>query len=185
MDKLEFPCEFKMLGESSGPGSFEGLAAVFNNLDRQNDIIVPGAFASSLDEFVRTGFLASAHDWTTPIGTISAAIETPQGLQVAGEFHSTADAQNARRKIQERLERGKSIGMSIGFAIRDQEISDDLQVRKLTDIELFEVSVVTVPANPLAHMTGVKQIEPDHAKEARRTELRRILLKHLASKRVL
>lgn len=155
MNRQEFKCEFKLLGIEQGAGTFEGIAAVFTNIDRQNDVIVPGAFKRTLKDFVTRGFLASGHNWSDPIGTIDDARETYEGLYVKGEFHTTPAAQLARTVIRERLARGKTVSMSVGFETRDSDL-DTKGVRYIKDLELYEVSVVTVPANPLARVVGVK-----------------------------
>ena len=185
MDRREFQAQFKTLNDTDAVGSFEGIAAVFSNVDRQNDSIVPGAFARSLEGFVRSGFLANAHDWSEPVGTIDEAREVAEGLYVRGQFHSTPKAQLLRKVIRERLERGKDVAMSIGFQITDDEYDSEKSVRNLKEIELFEVSVVSVPANPLARLASVKQIEPGETEEAfeeRRYALRRVLLTYLAAR---
>jgi HK97 family phage prohead protease len=181
MQKREFQAECKLLGEPAECGSFEGVAAVFSNIDRQNDIILPGAFLKTLEDFPRRGFLANAHDWTEPIGTITSAVETPEGLRVAGEFHSTPSAQLVRKVMRERLERGKQVAMSIGFNVLDQDFDTKAGVRQLKELDLYEVSIVTVPANPLAHIASVKAVEIDADLEARRTEMRCIQLQRLAA----
>ena len=183
MDRREFQAQFKTLDDTDPIGSFEGIAAVFSNVDRQNDTILPGAFARTLDTFVKSGFLANAHDWSEPVGTISEACEVSEGLFVRGQFHSTPKAQLLRKVIRERLERGKDVAMSIGFQITDDEFDQEKSVRMLKEIELFEVSVVSVPANPLARLASVKQIEPGETEEvieARRVNIRRLLLTCLA-----
>ena len=182
MDRREFQAQFKTLEDADSVGSFEGIAAVFSNVDRQSDSILPGAFSRTLDDFVKSGFLANAHDWSEPVGTISEAREVSEGLYVRGQFHSTPKAQLLRKVIRERLERGKDVAMSIGFQITDDEFDSEKSVRMLKEIELFEVSVVSVPANPLARLASVKAIEAesDETYEARRTEIRRLLLTYLA-----
>lgn len=181
MDKREFDCQFKTLGDGDSAGTFEGLAAIFSNLDRQNDIILPGAFLKTLTDFPHRGFLANAHDWSEPVGTIDEARETSEGLYVRGEFHSTPKAQLLRKVVRERLDRGKSVAMSIGFKVTGESFDQKSEVRSITSADLYEVSIVTVPANHLARIASVKAIEPDADLEARRTELRRIQLERLAS----
>jgi len=185
MDRREFQAQFKILEESDSVGSFEGIAAVFSNIDRQNEIIQPGAFQKTLSDFSARGFLANAHDWTEPIGTIDEARETDHGLYVTGTFHSTPHAQAARKVAQERLARGKQVAMSIGYKVTNDEVKDGS--RHLHELELYEVSLVTVPANPLAALASVKAAEPAEDTteiEARRTEMRRIQLTRLAATRV-
>ena len=121
-----------------------------------------------------------------PVGTIDEAYEVPDGLFVRGQFHSTPKAQLLRKVIRERLERGKDVAMSIGFQITDDEFDSQKSVRMLKEIELFEVSVVSVPANPLARVASVKAIEAESEAEelieARRVKMRRLFLNHLAGR---
>jgi HK97 family phage prohead protease len=146
--------EFKILDDSAH-GSFTGYASVFGNTDRQNEVVLKGAFARSLPSFLRDGFGALNHEWSSlPIATISEAREDDRGLFVKGQFHSTPDAQAARTIVRERLERGKSVGMSIGYKVTDDEFKEG--IRHLKDLDLFEVSLVSVPANPEAQLAGAK-----------------------------
>jgi hypothetical protein len=185
MDRREFQAQFKTLEDTDSVGSFEGIAAVFSNIDRQHDVIQPGAFTRTLPDFIKSGFLANAHDWSEPVGTIDEAIETNDGLYVRGKFHSTPNAQLLRKVIRERLERGKDVAMSIGYQITEDAFDSEKSVRMLKELELFEVSVVSVPANPLARLASVKQIEPGETEEVieeRRFSLRRTLLTYLAAR---
>jgi len=181
VDKRVFDCQFKTLGDADSPGTFEGIAAVFSNIDRQNDIIQPGAFLETLKDFPKHGFLASAHDWSEPVGTIDEARETAEGLYVKGEFHTTLKAQSLRKYVRERLERGKSVAMSIGFKATADTFDEEKGVRLIKGIELYEVSIVTVPANASARVASVKAVEPDADLEGRRIEMRRIQLERLAA----
>lgn len=183
VDKREFHCEVKMIGDTDSPGTIEGIASVFSNIDRQNEIILPGAFQKTLADFHTHGFLAYGHEWTDPIGTIDEAKETSEGLYFRSTFHSTAPAQLIRTVVLERLARGKSIGLSIGFQTKEWERDEKSGVRSLKEVELFEVSIVTVPANPLARVAGAKAIDADLEAEleARRIEMRRIQIQLLAS----
>jgi HK97 family phage prohead protease len=149
--------EFKMTDE--GPGGFTGYASVFDVVDRGGDIVAKGAFAGSLDAFRRDGFIAVGHDWgQSGVATIKSAEEDAHGLLIEAEFHSTPDAQAERVKLKERLERGKSVGLSIGFQIADGGTERDkaTKARRLTKIDLFEVSIVTVPMNAEAQAIAAK-----------------------------
>lgn len=105
--------------------------------------------------FLKDGFGALNHEWgSLPIATISTAREDDRGLYVEGQFHSTPDAQAARTVVRERLERGKSVGMSIGYKVADDEFKDG--ARHLKEVDLYEVSLVSVPANPEAQLVDIK-----------------------------
>jgi HK97 family phage prohead protease len=170
--------ELKAAAEG-GPGTLEGYAAVFNNVDRDDEVIDPGAFQRSLDDFKASGFLCNGHNWKEELGTIVDAKEDDHGLLVTAEFFSTADAQQVRQRLAEKHARGRRQGMSIGYRVK--QASKVNGVRHLTDLDLMEVSVVTVPANPQARVSAVKHSDPDF--EARRAAMRRLKLKQLARHR--
>jgi hypothetical protein len=73
----------------------------------------------------------------------------------------TQDA-GQQRRTKERLDRGKSVGLSVGFRVQEWTANEDvtdrwgMPQRTITKAELFEVSIVTVPSNPLATVTGAK-----------------------------
>lgn len=148
--------------EGDGPGWFSGYASTFANFDRVNERPVRGAFAKHLPTFLRDGFIGSDHVWgfTKSIATIADAHEDDHGLLIArAEFHTTADAQAARTIAQERQARGKSVSLSIGYRVLADEYEEG-GGRLLKEIELYEVSLVTVPANPLAIVTTTKDGPP-------------------------
>jgi HK97 family phage prohead protease len=173
--------EFKILDDPAN-GSFSGYASVFNNTDRQGEIVLKGAFADTLPAFLKDGFGALNHEWSSlPVATISEAREDDRGLWIKGEFHSTPDAQTARTVVRERLERGKSVGLSIGYNVKEDEFTKD--ARLLKRLDLYEVSLVSVPANQEAQVVGIKAEAPealeDESLEARRTAMRRLALNNI------
>lgn len=159
--------ELKIAGDS-GPGSFEGRASTFGSLDSYGDIVDPGAYKDSLPDFLTRGFISWGHDWSTPIALVTKAEERDDGLWVAGRFHTTTAAQEARIIAKERVDAGHFMGLSIGYEPEAWEIrpSDEPirnrwgeytdKIRALTKIKLYEVSLVTVPAEPMAGVSTVK-----------------------------
>lgn len=160
MADLEFKdcsAEFKLLGTETQPGELTGYAATWDGPDRSGETIIKGAFAKSLSEFCHYGFLADSHAWHKEIGTITSAVEDDSGLLVTAKFYSTPDAQIIRQKLKEKVERGARPGLSIGYQVLDSDFKDG--VRMLKSLELFEVSVVSVPCNIYASVTGLKGVE--------------------------
>lgn len=158
--------QFKLY-EDTQSGGFSGYASTFGNYDRVGEAVAPGAF-SNLDDFVKSGFIAVGHDWEDlPVATITEAKTDAYGLWIRADFHSTDCAQEARMVLAERLARGKFCGLSIGYEVMGSEQTQD--GRLLTDLTLYEVSLVTVPANPLAGVSAAKHAPPaglsldDHA----------------------
>lgn len=152
MNKLTLELKAASLDDA---GELRGYGNVTGNLDRGADIVAPGAY-KNLDEFIRDGFGAVGHDWRESVATIEEAYEDDRGLFVRMKFHSTDDAQRCRTIVMERLERGKSVGLSIGFRIMPGGYTVEDNVRTLTAIEVYEVSIVTVPMNPAALVTSAK-----------------------------
>ena len=169
--------EFKQT--DTGSGGFGGYASVFGDLDSVGDIVLAGAYAEAASAFISEGWLAADHTWGVKddLGIITQAFEDGHGLKVEAEFHPTADAQAVREKILNRLGKGKSVKLSIGYIPLDAEIVSGkeaakylrdqspanvqaveavLKVRLLKKIKLFEVSLVSVPALASAAVTGAK-----------------------------
>src|SRR5580765_1053908 len=181
LEALEFKtssAELKLAIDEQ-PGVLEGYAAVFDNADRDGDVIVKGAFAKTLETFKSCGFLCDEHDWHTELGTNLDEKEDDFGLWIAAQFCSTPDAQTARAKIAEKRARNREQQMSIGFKTLNSERTKG--VRRILDIDLYEVSVVAVGANPLTRVTSVKAIhrDLDAELEARRAQLRRLAIARL------
>lgn len=132
-------------------GGIEGYAATFNNVDNVGDVILRGAFLKSLQS--RKPKFCYQHETDELIGVINSAVEDEMGLFIKASFAKTQCAQDARELV--------SIGaigeMSIGYTVKDAEYRAD-GVRVLKEIELFEVSLVTFPANDMAKITQVKSV---------------------------
>lgn len=157
MEKKTF--EFK--GSVGDAGTIEGYGAVTGNIDSYNDVIVPGAF-KNLSEFVDKGSLLVGHDWGSfGVGTIDSAQEQPNGLFFKATFHSDDAAQVVRNRVTERMSRGKFVGLSIGYQTLESETGqkDGENVRYIKALNVFEISLVTVPANPQAGVTSAKSFE--------------------------
>lgn len=145
--------EIKLSDE--GNGEFVAYASTFGNWDQVQERPIKGAFEKHLPAFLNDGFIALGHDWQSlPIATPKEAYEDDRGLVIRAEFHSTTAAQDARRVLMERLQRGKSAKTSIGYTVLADEYTQE--GRLLKEIKLHEVSLVTVPANPLASVLASK-----------------------------
>lgn len=139
-------------------GTITLYAAAFGNVDRQGEVIVPGAFMN-LSEFVSDGWIGLAHDMAAlPVATVKAAEQDSHGLRLECEWHSTPEAQKARTVVKERLDRGKAVKCSIGYRVVEagHETRDGNPVAVLKQIELFEASIVNLPANPRAEVVEAK-----------------------------
>lgn len=148
--------EIKALSED---GTFEGYASTFGNVDSYGDVIASDAFNSSIREAKKTKKfpkLLWQHDHREPIGIFTEMKKDGNGLLVTGKLNMDV----ARGKeAYSLLKMGALDSMSIGFSVRNYEIDTQTGLRTITDMKLWEVSIVTFPANEMARITGVKSSE--------------------------
>ena len=151
-NNLNFPMEVKSLGNT---GLFSGYASIFGFIDNHMDLVVPGAFERTLVETNngRDIKLLWQHDATQPIGTFDIIREDDTGLYVEGSLQ--LDVQQGREAYN-LLKSGALKGLSIGYNVAESSIDADTGVRFISDLDLFEISLVTFPANELAQVEEVK-----------------------------
>lgn len=151
---LERPFEIKAVEDD---GTFEGFGSVFGNVDSYKEIVAPGAFAESLAQWKASGRLPPVlwqHRSGEPIGPYLSMEEQAVGLHVKGQL-LVNDVQRA--KEARALMKAKAVnGLSIGFVARDDSYDRVSGIRTLKKVDLWEVSVVTFPANPAAQISSVK-----------------------------
>lgn len=136
--------------KAAGEGIVEGYGSVFDVVDSYADVVEKGAFARTLKED-RAPAMLWQHDPAEPIGVWETLREDDTGLFVRGRFAGTQRGQEA----YELVKIGALSGLSIGYSVRDARMEKN-GVRVLTDIDLWEVSPVTFPANDAARITRVK-----------------------------
>lgn len=149
---LYLPIDRKsMVLEGDRRGEFVGRASVFNVVDLHGDVVMPGAFANSIRETGGRTKLLYQHDTRRPIG-IGEIVETSDALIVKGRLSlATRDALEAYALMLD----GVLDGLSIGYeTVRADKPKGG--VRKLHELKLFEVSVVTFPANVLSTIEAIK-----------------------------
>lgn len=146
-------------------GFFEGYAATFGNMDRVDDVIEKGAFSKTLDKGRRIKLLWQ-HSESNIIGSIMEAKEDDQGLFIKGRINLGTEQ---GREAYALLKAGDIDEMSIGFAMKrsdyeygcEDDDSSKKQVRKIKSLTLYEISLVTEPANTEAVVTDVKKLTED------------------------
>ena len=150
-DRLDVPFKIKAVSED---GLFSGYGSVFGVIDSYKEVVAPGAFAESLSQ--RTPALLWQHRSGEPIGVYSALREDQTGLYVEGKL-ALKTARGA--EAYELLKMGAISGLSIGFVTRDDSYDRVTGIRTLKKVDLWEVSLVTFPANDAARVSGVKSID--------------------------
>jgi HK97 family phage prohead protease len=113
----------------------------------------PGAFRESIKTRDKPIQLLWQHQWDKPIGVISALFEDGRGLYMKGKL--LMDVAQAREAYS-LLKAGVVRGLSIGYSVKRSRRNPDSGVRELLDLNLWEISLVTMPANEAAQVTVVK-----------------------------
>lgn len=149
---LELPIEIKSLGNT---GLFSGYASIFGFVDNQLDLVLPGAFENTLDDKNggRDIKLLWQHDMAEPIGYFDKIAEDERGLYVQGCL--LLDVQKGREAYS-LMKAGAVSGLSIGYNTVQSNLDPQTGIRMIAELDLYEVSLVTFPANELAQVAEVK-----------------------------
>jgi HK97 family phage prohead protease len=143
--------------EPDDDGMFEGYASVFGVVDQGMDVVERGAFAKSLGTGRKVKMLWQ-HDQAQPIGVFDKVEEDERGLYVRGRLLKEVAK---GREAMALLRAGAIDSMSIGYRVMDAAPEGDGMVRRLKEIDLHEISLVTFPMLPDAKVTAIKSIETE------------------------
>lgn len=171
----DFDFEVKAIKDN---GTFEGYGACFNNIDGHGEIIAAGSFSQSLQNHRQKGTMPAMlwqHQPENPVGVFSDMHEDSKGLHVTGHLAmKTAKGAEAFEFLKIRAVSGLSIGFRTKAESRDTKTGG----RIITEVDLFECSLVTFPANDSARVQSVKSIETIRDAE---TYLRRLGISRVES----
>lgn len=152
-----YPFEVKQINdEDPNFFTFEGYASTFGNIDLGDDVVERGAFTRTLRDRPKFKILWQ-HDMTMPLGIPTEAREDDRGLYIKANL--PRDDEFVKGRVIPQIKVGSIDSMSIGFFIKDYEIKEG--IRHLKEIDLFETSLVTMPMNPQANLTGFKAVSPN------------------------
>lgn len=145
-----FAFEVKALADD---GTFEGYASVYNTEpDSYNDVVDPTAFSKTLSTSKQRPLLFNHRD---PIGMVQLT-DTSKGLRAQGKLSLGA---STAKDVYVLLKDKVISGLSIGYeTVKASYVGD---VRHLQEVKLWEVSLVTFPAQASAQVTAVKSADID------------------------
>jgi uncharacterized protein len=128
-----------------------GYASLFGKVDQGNDVVQKGAYAASLQRLAARGGAVKMlwqHDPAQPIGVWDEVREDGLGLWVKGRILTEVEK---GREAAALLGAGAIDGLSIGYRTVKAERNGKGQ-RLLSELELWEVSLVTFPMLPEARV---------------------------------
>ena len=148
--KLTVPLQVKSLEDRE----FSGYGSIFGNEDLGGDVVVPGAFRKTLKKHQDAESLPQMfwmHDPSRVPGKWLSMSEDDEGLMVKGVLADTP----LGNEIRTLLKMDAVKGLSIGYSTTNYDFDKDGR-RLLKEVDLWEVSVVSLPMNPLAQVAHAK-----------------------------
>lgn len=132
-------------------GIVKGYGSVFNNIDSDNDIILAGAYTKTLNENGSRVRYCNQHRIDQPLGKFTELREDGNGLYFVAEIPKTRLGEDVLLLMKNGVINENSVGiMPIVKSFRQDG------VRELKEVKLYEISCVTLAANPLAMITDAK-----------------------------
>lgn len=147
-------------------GEISGFFSTYEKTpDSYGDIIESGAFTGTLERRKATGHpfpLCFNHDFDKIIGVVDSVEEKENGPFIKAHFLDTELAQDVRKFVQS----GAVYQFSFAYDVLKRREPNEEEKKAgvtnvLQEVEVFEISVVTVPANQNAIVTDVKSVEPE------------------------
>lgn len=145
---------FDLKGVNAG-GQFQGYASLFGKIDLGRDMVMPGAFRKSIQARGAKGIkLLYQHDPAEPIGVWVELKEDMRGLLVEGQLLTSL---TKAREVVALMKAGALDGLSIGFHPTKSKTDEKSGLRKLYEVDLWEISIVTFPMQPQARIHAMKR----------------------------
>ena len=154
-------------------GKISGFFSTYEKTpDSYGDIIEPGAFTKTIEKRKESGHpfpLCWNHDFSSVIGVVDTVEEKEIGPYIEASFLDTALAQDVRKMVQS----GAVYQFSFAYDVLSwrEPTADEKKMgvqNVLQEVEVFEISVVTVPANQNAVVTDIKGAIEAEIKAGRR-----------------
>jgi len=151
--------ELNLCASDAEEGTFEGHAAIFGKLNAFDEIVVPGAFKKTLRTRGKHKVkMLRQHRQDSIIGVWEELREDSDGLFVRGRL--LTEIQIAKETLI--LLKAKAMdGLSIGFRTIIEEFDNKKKQIRLLELELFEISLVAIPAQAAALITSVREMSPE------------------------
>ena len=143
-------------------GTIEGYFSTYDRIpDSYGDVVAPGAFTETIKAREASGHpfpLCWNHDLDQIIGAVDSITDNDHGPYMVAHFFDTPLAQEKREIVKS----GVVYQFSFAYSVEDEavvELADGTKANELRKLNLYEVSVVPIPANPRAEVTNIKSNE--------------------------
>ena len=112
--------------------------------DRAGDVVTAEAWAKGVNNFLRNPVMLFQHKHDCPIGRFDQVKVDKKGIFVEG---TVSDAAEKNHGVQTLIKDGALKSFSVGFRVKDGKYNREDDSMLITDVELLEISVVSVPCN--------------------------------------
>jgi HK97 family phage prohead protease len=120
--------------------TIEGYAST-NDVDRHGDIVPAAVWEKGIENYLKNPVILAYHDHSEPVGRMTNHRVDEKGLFVQARISAAAE------DVFNLVKDGVLTAFSIGFRIVDAEYNSALELFVVKELELHEISVVSVPAN--------------------------------------
>lgn len=155
--KFNIVTKFDVVEKAADSGTLvvEGYANTTDK-DRHGDIILQEAWTKGgLDNYLKNPIILAFHDHSKPIGKMVDYFLDSKGLKIVAEISKAAG------NLYDLVKEGIVKSFSVGFMVKDADYDATTDIFVIKDVELFEVSVVSVPANPSSVFSVRKNFESE------------------------
>ena len=160
--------DFTLIKSADDTGTISGYFSTYDRIpDSYGDVIAKGAFTETIRKRKESGHpfpLCWNHDLNQIIGSVDPdnIEDTEKGPLMTASFFNTPLAQEKREIVKS----GVVYQFSFAYDVLDQGPAEDIKANELRELDLFEVSIVPIPANQNAVMTDVKAGRRNSKKDA-------------------
>tara|TARA_Y100001938_G_scaffold111625_1_gene152791 strand:- start:1861 stop:3756 length:1896 start_codon:yes stop_codon:yes gene_type:complete len=153
------PLEIKEFTEDSGELIIEGFANTVSK-DRAGDVIPASAWeGDALRDYIKNPIILAYHDHSKPIGNMVDFSVEPMGLRIKAKISKGAG------EVYDLIKDGVLRTFSVGFRIKDANYDSETDTFYITEVELTEISVVSVPCNQDSVFTISKSLKDSLRKQ--------------------
>lgn len=117
----------------------EGYAST-NDIDRAGDVVSAAVWEAGIANYLKNPIILAYHDHDDPVGRMVEHKIDNKGLWIKARISAAAEVFNL-------VKDGVLTAFSIGFRILDAEYNSAAEVFLIKEVELMEISVVSVPCN--------------------------------------
>src|SRR5210317_221174 len=126
--------------------------------DRSGDVVTAQAWAKGVENYRRNPVLLYQHKHENPIGRVDKITVDKKGIFVEAAVSEAAEKNHG---VQTLIKDGALKSFSVGFRVKDGKYNRDDDTMMITDVELLEISVVSVPCNQDSLFSIRKSFESD------------------------